>query len=252
MRFMKSGTAIFLSLIVIVLFGLQPTYANAADVLGTKTTPLSIPDDGWFVTNSISISAPTNAVITGIDLHFSSDHQRSKDIEVFVTNGYLANRYYLWNHEGGTSPNPTRTTTGISQFNGLKANGFWNLYVRDTAYGSTGSITEWSVRVYYTTDTGTGYQTFKVTTSILPNLTIGHDENGDGYFEDYQFVIASDYQIPDGKSAYSKIKCNTTGQQWVGGLYSNRHTVLSVSDSNFSQYIQNNSDLTFTEELWDD
>ena len=252
MKFTKYAINIVFTLLVAILLSLIPSYANATDVIGTNTTPLVVLDDGWFVKNTVNISAPTNAVITGIDVHFSSDHQRSQDIEVFIANGYLANRYYLWNHEGGTSPNPTRTTTGISKFNGLNANGFWTLYARDTAYGSTGSITEWSIRVYYTTDIGTGYQTYKITSSILPNLTIGHDENGDGYFEDYQFVIATDYQIPDGKTAYSKLKCNIPGREWIGALGSRRHAVQSVAQDNFSQYVKNNTDLTFTEELWDD
>jgi subtilisin-like proprotein convertase family protein len=116
------------------------------------TTNLTIPDAGGYVSRTIAISgAPAGATVTGIDAYFKSVHTYGGDLVVDLnadSTGSLGNRN-LWNREGGSADNPTRTVNGITTFNGLSVNRTWYLYAKDFVTGDTGYIDEWSIRVYY-------------------------------------------------------------------------------------------------------
>lgn len=233
--------------------------ALATDIYKTNTVELSIPDDSTWANSKITISdtiIPDNAVITGVDLSFTSNHQRSQDIEVSLRYGSTIqhSKYIIWDHEGGTAPNPAKTVTGITLFNGLGVKKDWYLYVKDTSPGATGSITSWSIRVYYTAASAPGSPTYSVTASFLNNLALHDDENGDGYAEEYEFLSAIDIAAPSGIKVYPKIICNTTGQAWKSqtGNYNNDHLVQYWDQGNFLSYITQNTALNFTVELWDD
>lgn len=263
---MTRSLAGILLVLMLVITG-TPCVASATDIYKTVTTVLSIPDDGSQVWSNINISYsdivnsgisnPNNTTVTGIDVTFTSNHERSQDLEVYLqysSYGQNVNSYYsLWNHEGGTAPNPTKTVNGVSHFNGLPAKGDWTLYVKDTAPGATGNITSWQIKVYYTSASGSGSTTYSVNPYFLDALTSGHDENSDGYMEDYQFFLAFDIAAPAGVKVYAKTICNTTRDAWTGGDYiNNDHNVQIWNQSYLLSRITQNSTLNFNVELWDD
>lgn len=249
-------------LVLLLAITTIPGVASATDIYKTNTTSLSIPDDGSLVYSNISItdaSIPANAVVSGVDVSFASDHQCSQDLEIYLQYSSaggttILSKYTLWNHEGGTAPNPSKTVSGVTQFNGLGVKGNWSLYVKDTATGATGSITSWNIRVYYTSASAPGGTDYSVNATFLNNLTSGHDENDDGYLEDYQFLIALDLVAPTGVKVYPKIISNATGQAWKSqtGAYNNDHQVQVWDQGQFLNYITQNTTLTYTVELWDD
>lgn len=126
---------------------------------GSRTTNVNIPDatasgPGAWVSSTITISgAPAGATVTGIDVSFGCIHTYSGDLYIDVNadiNGNLGN-YRLWNREGGSADNPTRSTSGIHTYDGLSVNRTWYLYARDNAPGDTGYIDQWSITVHYAT-----------------------------------------------------------------------------------------------------
>jgi len=143
---------LILSAIVFILHSLP---VEAASVSGSRTTNVSIPDGspGAWVSSQISISsAPAGATVTGIDVSFECIHPYSGDLVVDLnadSTGSLGNRT-LWNREGGSADNPSRTVTGISTFNGVTVNRTWYLYARDYEAGDSGYIDEWTITIYYT------------------------------------------------------------------------------------------------------
>lgn len=101
------------------------TAGRGATVSGSNTGNVTIPDAGGYVSSTIAISsAPAGSVVTSIDVYFKCTHTFSGDLTVDLnadSTGSLGNRN-LWNREGGSADNPTRTTTGITTFNGLSVN----------------------------------------------------------------------------------------------------------------------------------
>jgi subtilisin-like proprotein convertase family protein len=126
--------------------------AHAASVSGSNAGNVTIPDAGGYVSSTITISgAPAGATVTGIDVYFKCVHPYSGDLTVDLnadSTGSLGN-YRIWNREGGAADNPTRTTTGISTFNGLSVNRTWYLYAKDWEAGDSGYIDEWTITIYY-------------------------------------------------------------------------------------------------------
>ena len=126
------------------------TTAFSGSVSGSKTGNVTIPDAGGYVSSTIVISgAPSGAVVTGIDVYLKCVHPYGSDLTVDLnadSTGSLGN-YRLWNRETGV--NPTRTTTGISTYNGLSVNRTWYLYAKDWVAQDSGYIDEWTITVYY-------------------------------------------------------------------------------------------------------
>ena len=111
---------------------------RGASISVSNTSNVTIPDAGGYVSSTIAISsAPAGSVVTGIDVYFKCTHTYSGDLTVDLnadSTGSLGNRN-LWNREGGAADNPTRTTIGITTFNGLSVNRAWYLYAQDFVAG---------------------------------------------------------------------------------------------------------------------
>lgn len=239
------------ALLAIVGIPHQASALISSSVNKANTTALAVPDNGSWVFSTINITgAPSNAKITGMDVHFSATHPRSSDLDIQVASALTSGVYHIWANEGGTAPNPSKTVTGITMFNGLSVNGNWGLYLRDTVSGNSGSLVEWYITIYYTSENGTGYVTYSTDSSILTPLIVGTDDNGDGYMETFQFLIRNDYKAPDGIRVAPKIISNATGQAWSTGYtnLSNSYDLLYLDDTWFT--LTNNTDLSFTIELW--
>lgn len=123
-----------------------------ASLFRSSSSNVAIPDNGGWVSSTITISgAPSGATVTGIDVHIGIVHPYSGDLNVDLnadSQGTLGN-YDLWQREGGSADNPSRTVSGITTFNGLSVNRTWYLYARDEEGGDSGYINEWWIRVYY-------------------------------------------------------------------------------------------------------
>ena len=142
--------------IICILLLISQT-AHGDSVADSNTDNVTIPDAGIYVASTIAISsAPASAVVTGIDVYFKCIHTYSSDLTVDLnadSTGSLGNRN-LWNREGGSADNPTRTTTGITTFNGLSVNRTWYLYAKDFVAGDSGYIDEWTITIYYSMSAG--------------------------------------------------------------------------------------------------
>lgn len=123
----------------------------------SNTTNVNVPDGtstgaGAWVSSPITISgAPAGAVVTGVDVYFRAMHAYSGDLLVDLnadSTGSLGNSR-LWNREGGSADNPTRTVNGITTFNGVSVNRTWYLYAQDATRLDAGYIDEWSITVRY-------------------------------------------------------------------------------------------------------
>jgi subtilisin-like proprotein convertase family protein/pimeloyl-ACP methyl ester carboxylesterase len=127
----------------------------AASVSGSKTTNVTIPDNGAWVNSMLTISgAPAGAIVTSVEVNFRCVHPYSGDLQVDLEVGAYPNTKRLWDNEGAGVDNPSRTTT-TSAFNGLPVNNSWYLYARDTSAMDSGYIDEWTITIYYTGTTDT-------------------------------------------------------------------------------------------------
>ena len=148
-----SLNSLFAKFAIVLLLSFFSTQATAGEQYAFNGSNVNIPDAGTsFVSSTITISgAPAEAVVTGIDVYFRCVHPYSGDLNVDLnadSQGNLGN-YDLWQREGGSADNPSRTVNGITTFNGLSVNRTWYLYARDEESGDSGYIDEWSIRVYY-------------------------------------------------------------------------------------------------------
>ncbi len=92
---------------------------------------------------------------------------------------------------------------------------------------------------------------------IIDSFSGTSDSDNDGYYSNYSFNIGIDADaIPGPSTVYMKMICNTTGQSWwsstaftVSGNTSD-YVYFSFNQSYFSNYINGNTDLDFTVELW--
>ena len=150
---MKAEKSLFGGLAVAVMLAFV-SVGRGASVSGSNTGNVTIPDAGGYVSSTIAISsAPAGSVVTSIDVYFKCTHTYSSDLTVDLnadSTGSLGNRN-LWNREGGSADNPTRTTTGITTFNGLSVNRTWYLYAKDFVAGDSGYIDEWTITINYST-----------------------------------------------------------------------------------------------------
>ena len=157
------------------LTAVMPSLAHAASITGSNSGNVSIPDnDGW-VYSGITISgAPSGAIVTGIDCHFSCIHTWSSDLDIDLKDQGSTRNYHMWSREGGSADNPSRTVSGIATFNGLAVNGTWKLFAKDMAAGDTGYIDEWWITIYYSLPgqiNGSKWRTLTATrTGIRTNL----------------------------------------------------------------------------------
>src|ERR1043166_5989481 len=195
-----------------------------ASVVGSNTGNVAIPDatasgPGAYVSSTIAISgAPAGAVVTGIDVYFKCVHAYGSDLTVDLnadSTGSLGN-YRLWSQAAGA--NPTKTTTGISTFNGLSVNRTWYLYARDWVQFDTGYIDEWTITIYYNNATPT-------ISSVSPNPVTGSNSgqsltvNGSGFVSGAQVKLAwpAVGSVPAGNATFSAT-FNSSSQLQVNGI----------------------------------
>jgi len=232
---------------------LMASSASAANIFGSNSSNISIPDNGGWVRSSITISgAPSGATVTGIDVHFSAVHAYSGDLNVDLNDSGLTRNYDLWSNEGGAADNPSRTVYGITTFNGLAVNGTWHLYAKDTAPLDAGYIDEWWIRIYYA-DATTTYAVY----ARINNLAYGTDEDSDGYYETFNFQVCVDGDASPGPAdVHARMISVATSQAWwsvnswtVQGTATD-YKCFAFDETDFAGNLNGNTDLDFTVELW--
>ena len=135
--------------LLIWLLTTNPADATSKTLANTEAVP--IPDTGAWVSSPLSVSGiPAQATITSLDVSFACIHPNAGELVVELradSDGTLA-RATLWNLEGQGVSDPSRTSTGVTTFNGLTAERTFYLYASDTVAGNSGSIHEWTLTIH--------------------------------------------------------------------------------------------------------
>lgn len=112
-------------------------------------TDYAIPEYDWAYSEIRVESAPANAVVTCVDVHFEIVHPLIGDLWVDLSDEGLTHEYNLWFMEGGFDENISETVTGITEFAGERVNQVWGLWATDVVPGYDGYIDSWWIKVYY-------------------------------------------------------------------------------------------------------
>ena len=140
------------SAISVLIWLVSANQAGATSKTLSNTVTVPIPDNGVWVWSSLTVSAiPTGATITSLDVSFACIHPNAGElmIELRADSAGTLGRAILWNLEGEGVSDPSRTSTGVSTFNGLTAERNFYLYATDKVTGNSGSIDEWTLTIYY-------------------------------------------------------------------------------------------------------
>ncbi|MEX0655296.1 MAG: N-acetylmuramoyl-L-alanine amidase [Phycisphaeraceae bacterium] len=197
---------------------LEPRLLLSGSVYEASFSNVAIPDAGSWVYSTINIDdAPAGATITDVDVFFDIKHTYASDLEVDLEVQNSSANYRVWNREGGSSDDPSRTVNGIDAFDGLDPNRTWYLYARDRVAGDAGYIDDWWIEIHYDEPIAqpgepTGLDPDNETIS---DLTPFFDWNSASNADSYEVNIS---QYPYGSSniVYTK-----------SGIFSSSHTVSS-------------------------
>lgn len=124
-------------------WGFQKTFYNAGAVTGSNNsfTPLV---DGGVATSSITINAPLT--VSRVELSMALTHARPADLEITLISP-TGTRSVVFDNASGLSAFPSGFTFGSVAHWGENASGTWTLEVRDTVTGTTGTLSNWSMRL---------------------------------------------------------------------------------------------------------
>lgn len=94
--------------------------------------------------------APSNAVVTCIDVHYRIVYPYAGDLIVTLSDEDLSFDYTLHDDENDATVNLEETVTGITDAAGEGVNQLWTLWVFDWYEQDDGYIDTWWIKVYYT------------------------------------------------------------------------------------------------------
>ncbi len=116
----------------------------AADLLVYENTnAFDIKDNDPAGVNS-TIDVPDAMVVNGLTIEVDITHPFIGDLTVTLKKGDKT--YVLHDKAGGSTDNLKRTFT-VPQFDGLEANGTWELIVADTAQSDVGKLNTWKLKL---------------------------------------------------------------------------------------------------------
>ncbi len=109
--------------------------------------------DYYYTYSDIYIDgAPSNAVVTCVDVHFEIDYPYTGDLVVTVSDENITYEAVVLDDANDASADPSDTVTGITEFAGEGVNQYWTLWVFDYyPEADDGFIDSWWIKVYYTT-----------------------------------------------------------------------------------------------------
>jgi subtilisin-like proprotein convertase family protein len=120
---------------------------------GSNNTNYDTVYNDWTWSDIHISGAPSNAVVTCIDVHYEIVYPYAGDLTVTLSDEDLTFETVLFDDENDTSANPRGTVTGITDFAGEGVNQFWTLWVWDWYVEDDGYIDSWWIKVYYTVPT---------------------------------------------------------------------------------------------------
>ena len=120
---------------------------------GSNTTNYSTVYYDWTWSDIQVTGAPSNAVVTCVDVHYEIVYPYAGDLSVTVSDEDLTYEYTLLDNPDDTTVNPSATVTGITDFAGEGVNQWWTLWAFDWYELDDGYIDSWWIKVYYTVPT---------------------------------------------------------------------------------------------------
>ena len=128
--------------------------APAAPCSGTHETASNdadypVPENNWTHSDIVIDTAPAEAVVVCIDVHYEIIHTYVSDLIVDLANQDGTVLHRLWHHEGGAAADINQTATGMMDFAGQRVNQTWKLRATDSYPADTGYIDSWWIKVYY-------------------------------------------------------------------------------------------------------
>ncbi|MHC4518113.1 MAG: trypsin-like peptidase domain-containing protein [Planctomycetota bacterium] len=121
---------------------------------GQNDTDYDIPENNWEVSGIVIDGAPSNAVVTCIDVRYVIIHPYVGKLKVDLADDSLTTEYRLWDLEGGATANIDETVTGITDFAGEAANQTWRLWALRATGSAPGYIDYWWIKIYYEIPSG--------------------------------------------------------------------------------------------------
>jgi hypothetical protein len=114
---------------------------------GVDRTDRAIPDPGT-VESAVAFSAPSNAVVTGIDVSYTFNHAYWGDLVVtLIAPG--GGQAVLRDQAGGSSSGTNTDRFYTTAVNGVSVNGAWRLRAEDAASLDSGSLLDFQLTVHY-------------------------------------------------------------------------------------------------------
>jgi hypothetical protein len=118
---------------------------------------VNIPDNGgssgaWGRVSLNVSGAPSNAVITSVDVYYEIKHTYVSDVKAWLTTDYGGDNwqdYVVWNREGGAGQNIAEWETGIHRWDNAAANRTWWLVAGDYASSDTGYLDFFEVHTHW-------------------------------------------------------------------------------------------------------
>lgn len=120
---------------------------------GTNDTDYATVYNDWTWSDIQISGAPSNAVVTCIDVHYEIVYPYAGDLIVVLSDEGLTVELTLLDDPNDARANPSDTITGITDFAGEGVNQFWTLWVFDGFEADDGYIDTWWIKVYYTVPT---------------------------------------------------------------------------------------------------
>ena len=115
---------------------------------GVDRTDRAIPDQNQAPDSAITVAAPANAVVTGVDVSYSFTHSYWGDLEVrlIAPNGTTA---VIRPRTGGNTSGIETQRLFRLDFNGAPVAGTWILRVNDLAASDSGTVLDFQVTPHY-------------------------------------------------------------------------------------------------------
>ncbi len=108
-----------------------------------------IPEWEWVYSDIALSTAPSKAVVTGMDVYYEVVHPAVEELWIDLCNASRTRRRTLWPMGTRDGEGLSEMVTGITDFAGEKANQVWSLRATDMWVGNAGSIESWWIKVYY-------------------------------------------------------------------------------------------------------
>lgn len=191
----------------------------------TNEVDYPIPLLDWTHSDIALDGAPAQAYVNCVDAYFEVRHTWIGDLVVDLGNESLSREHRLWDEEGGSSDNISKTVTGIKMFTNEHPNQIWGLWAMDRVPSDEGYIDNWWIKVYY------GYEPVTVEHDLCENAA--RIEEGFSY-NNTTAGATGQYETACGRNDFNDVwhvyTASRTGLATVSVSCTNFDTTLAVFD----------------------